>query len=74
MVYGAVCIGFLHLLTTRRNMALAVECDVKQQINLKDCMEISFWQDKIVLQDNIIFSLFRVCTKINLLFHNILFQ
>ena len=34
MVYIAVCTGFLHLQTTRRNMTLAVESDVKQQINL----------------------------------------
>ena len=32
VVYSAVCTGFLHMLTTRRNMA--VERDVKQQINL----------------------------------------
>ena len=34
LVYSVVCTGFLHLQTTRRNMTLAVECDVKQQINL----------------------------------------
>ena len=31
LVYSVLCTGFLHLQTT---MTLAVECDVKQQINL----------------------------------------
>ena len=32
VVYSAVCTGFLHLLTTHRNMTLVVEDDIKQQV------------------------------------------